>query len=98
MPACLPAYFLDACTRVWPLARAISIFFLLFVSNTISSFSKVVCFSKLCHDLITRPVKGVPPEAAFPNPGRGRALRAVRSAAGQEGVCFARPGCRSALV
>ncbi|CAN0299002.1 unnamed protein product, partial [Ectocarpus sp. 12 AP-2014] len=59
---------------------------------------QVVCFSKLCHDLITRPVKGVPPEAALFDPGRGRALRGVRSAAGQEGVCFARPGCRSALV
>ncbi|CAM9706988.1 unnamed protein product, partial [Ectocarpus sp. 8 AP-2014] len=59
---------------------------------------QVVCFSKLCHDLITRPVKGVPPEAALFDPGRGRALRGVRSAAGQEGVCFARPGCRSALI
>ncbi|CAN0177280.1 unnamed protein product, partial [Ectocarpus sp. 4 AP-2014] len=59
---------------------------------------QVVCFSKLCHDLITRPVKGVPPEAALFDPGRGRALRGVRSAAGQEGICFARPGCRSALI
>lgn len=59
---------------------------------------QIVCFSKLSHDLITRPVKGVPPEAALPNPSRGRALRGVRSAAGQQGVCFARPGCRSALV
>eukprot|EP00904_Undaria_pinnatifida_P008679 jgi/Undpi1/4941/HiC_scaffold_19.g08293.m1 len=59
---------------------------------------QIVCFSKLSHDLITRPVKGVPPEAALPNPSRGRALRGVRSAAGQQGVCFARPGCRSALI
>eukprot|EP00903_Cladosiphon_okamuranus_P018754 g17257.t1 len=59
---------------------------------------QVVCFSKLCHDLIARPVKGIPPEAAVPNPARGRALRTIRSAAGQEGICFARPGCRSALI
>eukprot|EP00752_Nemacystus_decipiens_P015088 g13442.t1 len=59
---------------------------------------QVVCFSKLCHDLITRPVKGVPPEAAVPNPARGRALRAVRAAAGQEGISFARPGCLGSLA
>ncbi|CAN0405298.1 unnamed protein product, partial [Pylaiella littoralis] len=72
------------------------------ISSSSSSLARgreqVVCFSKLCHDLITRPVKGVPPEAAVSDPGRGRALRGVRSAAGQEGVCFARPGCRSALI
>lgn len=66
--------------------------------STASSRHQVACFSKLSHDFITRRVKGVPREAALPDPARGRALRPVRWAAGQEGVCFARPGCRSALV
>ncbi|CAM9461362.1 unnamed protein product [Discosporangium mesarthrocarpum] len=82
---------------------------------------QIVCFTKLPHDLITRPVRGAPrdeipgswpgtatasttaggkrgmAEAVGVGWGRGRPLRPVRWAVGQEGISFARPGCRSVL-